>query len=145
MGRLAVEMHGAGAALAEPTAEMRVVEAEVVAQHVEQRRVGIGLDRAVGAVDVEGELFVHETWSSLVGAYSHPIASPCGVVQRRRARGDYSETGPEGMRLRDSSAMLQSQKHDVRTRPWSGCSPFSPRWRCHSLPAVPPRSRQSRG
>ena len=42
--RLAVEMHRAGAALREPAAEMRIVEADVVAQRIEQRHVRIGVD-----------------------------------------------------------------------------------------------------
>ena len=43
--RLAVEMHGAGAALREPAAELRIVEPDVVLQRIEQRHVGIGVDR----------------------------------------------------------------------------------------------------
>ena len=42
----AVDVHGAGAALAEPAAEARALQREVVAQHVEQRGVGIDVDRA---------------------------------------------------------------------------------------------------
>src|SRR5262249_32826668 len=52
--RLAVDVHGAGAALRQPAAEMRVVERELVAQRVEQRHVGIGVDRVDLAVHVEG-------------------------------------------------------------------------------------------
>src|SRR5262249_29661698 len=52
--RLAVDVHGAGAALRQPAAEMRVVERELVAQRVEQRHVGIGIDRVDLAVHVEG-------------------------------------------------------------------------------------------
>src|SRR5262245_8457300 len=51
--RLPVEMHGAGAALRKAAAEMRIVEAEVVAQRIEQRHIGIGVDRVDLAVDVE--------------------------------------------------------------------------------------------
>jgi hypothetical protein len=46
-------MHGAGAALREAAAEMRIVEPEIVAQRVEQRHVGIGVDRLDLAVHVE--------------------------------------------------------------------------------------------
>ena len=51
--RLAIEMHRAGTALREPAAEMRIVEPEIVAQRIEQRHVGIGIDRVDLAVDVE--------------------------------------------------------------------------------------------
>ena len=45
-------MHRAGAALAEPAAEARIVQAKLVAQRVEQRHVGIvDLDRPRLAVD----------------------------------------------------------------------------------------------
>ncbi len=50
---MAVDMHGTGAALREPAAEMRIVEAEIVAQRIEQRHVGIGVDRVDLAVHVE--------------------------------------------------------------------------------------------
>src|SRR5262245_61590729 len=52
--RLAVDVHGASAALRQAAAEMRVVERELVAQGVEQRHVGIGIDRLDLAVHVEG-------------------------------------------------------------------------------------------
>src|SRR6185295_12309292 len=51
--RLSVHVHGAGAALREAAAEMRIVEPEIVAQRVEQRHVGIGVDRLNLAVHVE--------------------------------------------------------------------------------------------
>ena len=50
----AVEMHGAGAALRQPAAELRIVQPDVVAQRVEQRHVRIGVDRVRLAVHVEG-------------------------------------------------------------------------------------------
>src|SRR2546422_4460382 len=46
-------MHGAGAALRQPAAEMRVVQRQLIAQRVEQRHVGIGIDRLDLAVHVE--------------------------------------------------------------------------------------------
>src|SRR6266850_3360817 len=51
--RLAVEMHGAGAALREPAAEVRVVQAEIVAQRIEQRHLGLRVHR--NALAVHGE------------------------------------------------------------------------------------------
>src|SRR5262249_22090808 len=51
--RLAIEMHRAGAALRKPAAEMWIVEPDVVAQRIEQRHVGIGIDRMDLAVHVE--------------------------------------------------------------------------------------------
>src|SRR5262249_28099805 len=47
--------HRAGAALRETAAEFGAVEAEIIPQHVEQRRLRIGLDRMGLAVDVEGD------------------------------------------------------------------------------------------
>ena len=55
--RLAVEQDGAGAALAQPAAELGAVECQLVAQHVEQRRVGIDIDLVGLAVDGEGDHF----------------------------------------------------------------------------------------
>src|SRR6185369_1469222 len=49
--RLAVQVHGAGAALRQTAAEMRVVEAEIVAQRVKQRHLGLGVHRNALAVD----------------------------------------------------------------------------------------------
>src|SRR5262249_34073695 len=51
---LAVDMHGAGAALTKPAAEARAMQREIVAERVEQRHVGIiDGDRDRLAVDVE--------------------------------------------------------------------------------------------
>ena len=50
---LAVDDHGARAALAEPAAEFRGIELEIPAQHVKQRRARIGIDVVLGAVNVE--------------------------------------------------------------------------------------------
>src|SRR5262249_17764163 len=53
--RLAVDVDRAGAALAEPAAEARPLEPEIVAQHVEQRHLGVvDGDGDRPAVDVEG-------------------------------------------------------------------------------------------
>src|SRR3989442_11159094 len=51
--RLALEMHGAGAALREPAAEVRIVQAEIVAQRIEQRHLGLRVHR--NALAVHGE------------------------------------------------------------------------------------------
>src|SRR5262249_31588569 len=53
--RLAVQVHGAGAALREPAAEVRVAEAEIVAQRIEQRHLGLGVYRNALAVDGHSE------------------------------------------------------------------------------------------
>src|SRR5262249_16006410 len=57
--RLAIEMHGAGAALREPATEMRIAQSELVTQRIEQRHVRIGIDRMHLAVDVQREFLVH--------------------------------------------------------------------------------------
>ena len=54
--RLAVGEHRAGAALLEPAAELGGAQSEVVAQHVEERRVGVRLDGHAAPVDVDLEL-----------------------------------------------------------------------------------------
>src|SRR5205085_11882433 len=51
--RLAVDHHDAGAALPEAAAELRAIELQVLAQHVEERRRAIGLDLAHLAVHIE--------------------------------------------------------------------------------------------
>src|SRR5260221_7870994 len=55
----AVEMDRAGAALREAAAEMRVGEAEIAAEGVEQGHLGIGLDARRLAVELEGNAFRH--------------------------------------------------------------------------------------
>src|SRR6266550_1038402 len=55
----------AGAALAEPAAESRIDQAQLVAQGIQERHGGvIDLDRSRLAVDVEGELLRHGAFSS---------------------------------------------------------------------------------
>jgi len=50
-------MHRAGAALAEPAAEARIAQAEVVPQRIQQRHVGIvDLDDLRLAIDVKLDL-----------------------------------------------------------------------------------------
>src|SRR5207237_8555769 len=51
--RLALDVHGASTALREPAAEVRVVQAELAAQCVEQRHLGLRLDGNTLAVDGE--------------------------------------------------------------------------------------------
>src|ERR1700733_13746721 len=57
--RLAVEVHGTGAALRQSAAEMRIVETDIVAQCIEQRHVRIGIYRVDLTVDVQFEGLVH--------------------------------------------------------------------------------------
>src|SRR5437660_6105459 len=71
-------MHGAGAALRQPAAEMRVVQRQLVAQRVEQRHVGIGIDRLDLAVHVEiysghgCSLGCRKAWPARVRALGRP-------------------------------------------------------------------------
>src|SRR6266850_768196 len=51
--RLAVELHRAGAALREPATEVRIVQAKIAAQSVEQRHLGLRVHRNALAVDGE--------------------------------------------------------------------------------------------
>jgi hypothetical protein len=43
----------AGAAFIGPTAEMRAGDAELSAQYIEQRSIGIGVDCGLGAIEAE--------------------------------------------------------------------------------------------
>src|SRR5262249_59341951 len=52
-------MDGACAALRQSAAEMRIVQADVVTQGVEQRHVGISFNRMILAVDVKREFLSH--------------------------------------------------------------------------------------
>src|SRR6516225_118416 len=51
--RLAVDEHGASAALRQPAAKLRAIELEVVAKHVKQRRVRLGRNRTAHAIDFD--------------------------------------------------------------------------------------------
>src|SRR5262249_60222616 len=51
---LAVDQHGAGAALRQLAAEFRAIELEIVAKHVEQRRVRLGGNRAAHPIEPWG-------------------------------------------------------------------------------------------
>src|SRR5256885_6604134 len=53
--RLAVQVHGTGAALREAAAEVGIVETEIVAQGIQQRHLGLGVDGDAPAVDGESE------------------------------------------------------------------------------------------
>ncbi len=52
---LAIDDHGAGAALAQPAAELGAVQLKIVAKGVEQRRRGIDVEPVVLAVDREDD------------------------------------------------------------------------------------------
>jgi hypothetical protein len=53
--RLAVDVDRAGAALGDPAAEFRAGQAELVAQHPEQRRIRLDVDLMAASVDRERE------------------------------------------------------------------------------------------
>jgi hypothetical protein len=59
--RPAVDVHGAGAALGEAAAELRVVERQVGAQRVEQRHGRLGSELARFAVDDKANSLAHGT------------------------------------------------------------------------------------
>ena len=52
---MAVQLHGAGSALAQAAAELGAVQPEIVAQHIQQRRGGIGVHRVVVTVHGQGD------------------------------------------------------------------------------------------
>ena len=51
--RLAVDDHRAGTALAEPAAELRGVEFQIVPQHIEQRRIRFRFDLVIPTIDLQ--------------------------------------------------------------------------------------------
>src|SRR5271157_5728220 len=57
-------MHGAGAALPQSAAEVRIVQSKIVAQHIEERRVGIGGDGMGASVYAERKFLTHSGESS---------------------------------------------------------------------------------
>src|SRR5207237_7925681 len=79
--RLAVEMHGAGAALGEAAAEARAVESQVIAERVEQRHLGIvDRNRDRSTVDIEGNRGGHDpSLVSLEGGTDGNVATPSGL------------------------------------------------------------------
>src|SRR5580704_16234 len=90
--RLAVEMHSAGAALGEPATEMRIVQAEIVAQRIEQRHVLVRLYGAHLSIDVEGILLGHCPASSICATAVYRGRPCAGCVPCRciRWHEDYS-------------------------------------------------------
>ena len=81
--RLAVDQDGAGAALAEAAAELGAVERQLVAQHVEQRRVGIDVDLVRLAVDGEGDHFASPSRACATAA---PTSDHGGLSVKRVRR-----------------------------------------------------------
>ena len=75
---LPVGNHRAGAALLEPAAELGAHQPEPVAQHVDQRRIGVRLDLADRAVDRQGELG-HRQAAALTRARSSAIRRSCSL------------------------------------------------------------------
>ena len=90
---LAVHHHRAGAALTEPAAEFGGVELEILAQHIEQRRIRIGIDLVIVTVDLQchhGRCFSWLCFAALdrrercpAPAMSGEIRSGCGAHPRR--------------------------------------------------------------
>ncbi|HEX4259567.1 MAG TPA: hypothetical protein VHY76_00550 [Acetobacteraceae bacterium] len=54
-------MHRARAALAQAAAEARIVEPQMVAQGIQQRHLGVGVDGVLLTIDIEDEVPDHET------------------------------------------------------------------------------------
>jgi hypothetical protein len=59
--RRAIHVHGARAALAQAAAEARIVEPQMVAQGIQQRHLGVGVDCVLLTIDIEDEVPDHET------------------------------------------------------------------------------------
>src|SRR5690348_8083330 len=88
--RMAVEQHGARAALALAAAEARSLELEVVAQDVQQRRVGLRPDLAVAAVDPKRERLGHRVSAAerLDPGIHDGIRAPVATPQVRTRAGE---------------------------------------------------------
>src|SRR5208282_1139859 len=95
-------MHGAGAALGKPAAEMRIIERQIVAQHIEERGVRVGLDGVDLAVDVERKFLVHGAASPYARRRFRSGSSACAGASRcrsKRWRKYYSQSGGLGTRF----------------------------------------------
>src|ERR1700732_3751486 len=92
--RLAVEMHRASAALRQAAAEMRIIQSEIVAQHIKERGVGIDDDVVTLAIDVQRKFFIHRSASSWRGG-----SLAVGTSRRFLIVVNYSQTMHLGTRL----------------------------------------------
>src|SRR5689334_18498276 len=87
--RLTVKMHGAGAALRQSAAEMRIIQIEIVAQHIEERRVRVGGDGMDGSVDAQRKFLTHSGESSGAAVLLHrigaklPLSCWCRLVAKQ--------------------------------------------------------------
>src|SRR5262249_51472306 len=72
--RLAVDMHGAGAALRDPAAELAAGQSDLLAQHPEKRHLALDIEPMRGPVDLDRD---HD---------AVPLRACSGTAGRRRAR-----------------------------------------------------------
>ena len=98
--RLAVDQHRAGAALRQPTAELRPGEEQIVPQHVEQRRIGFG--RRAVACTIDFETDGHDRglslWQELRGAYCALFLFRLrAIVPRGAAPVEVEKSAPGGL------------------------------------------------
>jgi hypothetical protein len=127
--RASVDQHRAGAALALATAELGADQAEFLAQHVEQRAIGVDGEPAGGAVDRQDEIFVHRA-SAKVGS-----VDVAGDGRRPRRLAPRQSSG--------SSTHIAASRRNRRAAPRSArCDPRHSA--AMSLSAGPLRSESSR-
>src|SRR6185436_6228443 len=100
--RLAIDVHGAGAALRDATAVLGAGERELLAQHPQQRRVGLGVEIAILAIDVQAR---HHR---LLGFRSPRIVVP---AERRLNRTDIAPS----LAARACAAPKHNARMQVRT------------------------------
>ena len=139
--RLAVDMHGAGAALAEAAAETRAVQAEIVAQRVEQRHRGVvdgKVDRL--AVDGESNRRRHRVSPRVV---VRPLADSGQTRARRALRPCYARAGNSGRRRESRPPAPAAVRAPQSARPEGIAS--SAGYRCSLLRHRPWRTQDLAG
>src|SRR4051794_33557754 len=110
-GRDAVDMHRAGAALGDAAAILRAGHAELLADHPQQRRVGLGLDGVRLSVDVE------------LGHPSSPVGRPTLLTEHASLELFWT-TGSAPRKAHQFPA--RARNGVARWREWAIASPASP-------------------
>ena len=125
--RLAVHDHGAGAALAEPAAELRAAQRQIVAEHVEERRRRVGIERVTAAVDAKcDQALVVSREKALVLRSLKELEFDHAM--RKVSDGDFAEIG---LRLRARAIELMREldratSAEVRAEPAPTVPPAAP-------------------
>src|SRR5258708_10607474 len=135
-------MHGAGAALREPAAEVRIVQVKFAAQCIEQRHLGLRFDGNTLAVDGETD-HSHALLLRKSAARSYPCRAPLRRPRRpaapRPARISASPA-PEACRAPPSQRFFPA----AAGSPGSAAFPRGRRALTHAAAAGAPKARPAR-